>query len=333
MALDDNHSLLEALTLNGGLEQLGRFYGVYRALVTRIDDPDGRGRVQAICPQAGHAAAPDVWIDPAQGGGDNRGIFWPPEVGDTVYVAFENGWPGRPRLYIGGWYAADPQERPAEFAPDDQNRPRRRGMITRGGHTLVFDDSPGAEAVTLSWHATAPGDESLTDVQVSADRTRGRTSSVTFNKDGGIVAVDAAGSQVAMDGAGQVQARSGRGGAKVTLTADKLEVDAPRINHGAAASQAHLRGTEFRARQATLHSAMQTVCQTLNGLLTTMGTAATKAATSPALLLVAGDAAASFALMGTTMIAAAAQFQTLATNIAAFEAAAAGYLSPVTFTK
>lgn len=329
-AASESESLTEVLTLQG-LEQLGRFYGFYRAIVTRVDDPDGRGRIQAICPQAGHAETPDVWIDPAQGGGDDHGIFWPPEVDDAVYVAFENGWPGAPRCYLGGWYAKD--ERPAEFAPDSGAVPRRRGWITRGGHALVFDDTVGAEAITISWHAAAPGDTYLSDPKFAADRTKGRTSKVTFDKNGGISAVDVAGSRVALDGAGTVTARSGAAGAQVTLTADKAEVAAKRINHGADADQAHIRGAEYRARQQTLHAALQGACEALNGMMIAMAAAATKASTSPAMVFLAADAAVSFAAMGGAMSAASAQFQALAQAIASFEAGSAAYLSPVTFTK
>jgi hypothetical protein len=329
-AANESDSLAELITMQG-LEQLGRFYGVYRAIVVRVDDPEARGRIQAICPQAGHAKAPDVWVYPAQGAGDGRGIFWPPEVGDSVYVTFENGWPGAPRCYFGGWYARD--ELPAEFSSDANSVPRRRGVITRGGHALIFDDTVGGETITLSWHAAAPGDEYLADPQASADRTKGKVSKITFDSGGGITVLDMAGSRVKLDGAGKVTVQSGAAGAKVTLTADKAEVDAKRINHGAAADQAHLRGNDFRSAQKSMNSAIQAVGETLNGLMATMAGAAAKAATSPAMVFLAADAAASLAAMGAAMGAAAAQFQTLAQAIAAFEAASASYLSPVTFTK
>jgi len=190
MALDPTNTssfarFFENLVLYG-LEYFNKYYGCYRGKVVRNDDPQNRGRVQAVVPKVGQVTAMNVWIDPAFPAGPNRGVFWPPEVGDSVRVFFEQGDPSKPTLYIGGWYGT--ADVPSEFATNDvglENRiPERRGFITRGGHRIVFDDTDGEQSLEITWHkpASAPDDRSVTP-----SRT-GETAKLVF-EDGGVTLV------------------------------------------------------------------------------------------------------------------------------------------------
>lgn len=192
-----------------GLEYFKRYYGVYRGLVTRIDDPQGRGRIQAYVPTVGQDRAPDVWIDPAfSGAGMDRGSFFPPEVGDSVWISFFNGDSSQPSVYWGGWHGKT--DVPNEFAPSTETIgsetakvPRRRGIITRKGHRILFTDEDGEEAVEIAWHkpsSTPPSGQAASDSQQmndakvtnvvdpeaihSYDRTEGDTHYIRFTSEG-----------------------------------------------------------------------------------------------------------------------------------------------------
>lgn len=192
-----------------GLEFFKRYYGVYRGLVTRIDDPQGRGRIQAHVPTVGQDKAPNVWIDPAfPGAGMDRGSFFPPEVGDSVWVSFLNGEASQPSVYWGGWYGKT--DVPEEFASSDESIgnatakvPRRRGIITRKGHRIIFTDVDDEEAVEIAWHkpsSTPPSEQpssdsrQMNDAKVtnvvspdaihSYDRSEGDTHYIRFTSEG-----------------------------------------------------------------------------------------------------------------------------------------------------
>lgn len=139
-----------------GLEYFKRYYGIYRGIVTDNRDPLKRGRIYARVPGVGQQAAPEVWIYPAmEGAGQDRGSFWPPEIGDSVWVSFSNGDPSKPLVYWSGWYGESKgkgiSDLPAEFAYQDDS-PVRRGFVTRGGHRVVFSDAEGDERVEIAWH-------------------------------------------------------------------------------------------------------------------------------------------------------------------------------------
>lgn len=205
--MPDFDAFYEALVLRG-LENFRKYYGFYRGTVTRNDDPEMRGRIQAKVLQVGHESPPDIWIDPAfDGAGIDRGSFFPPEVGDSVRVAFTHGRPDKPVLYLGGWYGGT--DLPDEFAYTEGKKivgltgthpvPEKRGVVTRKGHRLVFDDTDGAETVTLAWHQPSASDAARTadnqgDRSKSADRSAGEHASLVFNVDGDIVLTNQSGS-------------------------------------------------------------------------------------------------------------------------------------------
>ena len=90
---------------------LGRYYGIYRAQVIDNDDPDLRGRVRLFIPALGHTDDSDVpetiWALPTtmSSGGDDQlthGFQFIPDVGDNVWVMFEDGVTHLP-IYMTGW--------------------------------------------------------------------------------------------------------------------------------------------------------------------------------------------------------------------------------------
>jgi uncharacterized protein involved in type VI secretion and phage assembly len=164
-----------------GLEFFRKYYTVYRAEVTSIDDPEARGRVQVFCPEVGALTAINRWVEPSfPAAGKNRGTFWPPEVGDSVWVAFERGDSALPRTYWGGWFGDD--EVPTELKPEKKKAPKKRGFVLRNGMRLVFDETADSETVELVWHKP----DSQPTGKVTATRDSESKAYLQFDKNGSV---------------------------------------------------------------------------------------------------------------------------------------------------
>jgi hypothetical protein len=120
-----------------------RFWGPWAARVNNNNDPDKMGRLEVIIPQVTGAAPHPNWAWPMATlpGAQDRGSLWLPENQDSVWVIFEHGNPNYP-TWSGGWHAKD------ELHADLQtNYPSRRGLVTKAGHQLVFDDTNNGQVI------------------------------------------------------------------------------------------------------------------------------------------------------------------------------------------
>lgn len=161
--IEDPVGWLRRLVSSQGLEgAFGVFPGVYRAICTSNADPQSRGRVQFMCPAIGQFGPdhvlPDLWALPAgtglsggytedgKGMGEMKGLFFPPEINDQIWVMFEGGDPASP-VYMGGWlrdqgdidWNADYMNGVSMRSEDDAPV-KKRGIRTVTGHSIVFDD-------------------------------------------------------------------------------------------------------------------------------------------------------------------------------------------------
>lgn len=119
-----------------------RFHGVAVGLVTRLDDPDKLTRVAVKLPWL--ADDIEVWARLAVPvAGNGRGIFWLPEVGDEVLVAFGHGSPDAV-FVLGGLYNG----KDVPPCPEDQLTDRRV-LRSRSGAEIALVDKDGAEAVEI----------------------------------------------------------------------------------------------------------------------------------------------------------------------------------------
>ena len=127
-----------------------RWFGVYPAIVTDNQDPEGIGRVRVRLPWAPDAGGGgltksghhEAWARLATlTAGRNRGSWFLPDLDDEVLVAFEAGHPARP-LVVGALWNG--QDTPPATA-DSSNTVKL--LRTRGGSELQFDDTTGAETV------------------------------------------------------------------------------------------------------------------------------------------------------------------------------------------
>jgi uncharacterized protein involved in type VI secretion and phage assembly len=121
----------------------GRFYGKYRGVVTRTDDPLRIGRLRAMVTDV--TSKKEVgWAMPcAPFAGEKVGLFAVPTVGARVWIEFEQGDPDYP-IWSGCFWEKD-SERPdaVKSAPD-----KAVVLRTAAGHSIVFDDNDGG-GITL----------------------------------------------------------------------------------------------------------------------------------------------------------------------------------------
>jgi len=133
-----------------GLEYFEKWYGIYQAKVVDNVDPQGQGRIKVAVPSLGRDDAIENFAYPiAPFAGTDVGFFFPPEIGDLVWVMFERGDPKFP-LYIGGWWTSPNRIASQSNVPSELKTaasPKKRGIKTKGGHTLIFDDT--ANTITL----------------------------------------------------------------------------------------------------------------------------------------------------------------------------------------
>jgi phage baseplate assembly protein gpV len=93
--------------------------------------------------------------------GSKRGMYWMPEVGDEVVVAFESGDSNAP-IILGALYNNE-SPTPNQAKPSNENNVRT--IVSRSGHEITLDDSPSAGKVivktkdgrTLRLDDTPPG--------------------------------------------------------------------------------------------------------------------------------------------------------------------------------
>lgn len=163
-------------------------YGKHRGTVVSVDDPLGRGRIQASVPAVfGDGVTP--WAMPCVPfAGPGHGFVALPEVGDGVWIEFEAGDLASP-IWSGGWWADGE-------LPDPGSR-RVRLWSTSGGLQVVLDEDenelrlehPGGARVVLSQGGV---DVELGTQKVSLSRTE-----ISLNQ--GMVKVTTAGASLVND--------------------------------------------------------------------------------------------------------------------------------------
>jgi phage baseplate assembly protein gpV len=117
-------------------------HGIAIAIVTgRMGD--GTYELRYLSMGANAPSAPARMMMPSAG--SKRGVYWMPEAGDEVVVAFEGSDSNSP-IILGALYNSN-------SAPPDQAKPSNdnnvRTIVSRSGHEITLDDSAGAGKVTL----------------------------------------------------------------------------------------------------------------------------------------------------------------------------------------
>jgi len=210
--------LVEALTIESIIDARlssglgGRWYGVYPALVSDINDPDGLGRVKVTLPWAPDSGGSryDSWARIATlMAGNNRGTWFIPDVGDEVLVAFEGGDPRRPFVLGGLWNGTDA---PPE-SMDGAGKNFIKVIRSRNGVKITLDDNDGQEKLILE----TPGGQKMT----------------MKDGPGTVEIVDSNGNSVKLETSGITVTAS----AKVTINASQVAISAGMVTVDAGMSK------------------------------------------------------------------------------------------------
>ena len=190
----------------------GCWYGVYPALVSDIQDPEGLGRVKILLPWAPDTGSGryEAWARLATlMGGSNRGSWFIPDTDDEVLVVFEAGDPRRPYVIGGLWNGRD--------APPDSmdggGANNRKVLRSRNGVKVTLDDTQGQEQMILE----TPGGQKVT----------------LKDGPGAVEIVDSNGNSVKLESSGITITAS----AKVTINASTAEISAGMVNVNAGMSK------------------------------------------------------------------------------------------------
>lgn len=116
--------------------------GIVIGEVCDLEDPDKLGRVRVTFPHLGGVKSD--WaklVSPMAG--KERGMFFRPEKGDEVLVAFEHNDGNRPYILGSLWSQVDTPP-PSDGSAKDNNI---RFIRSRSGHILRLDDTKGKEKI------------------------------------------------------------------------------------------------------------------------------------------------------------------------------------------
>lgn len=192
-----------------------RAFGLTIGIVTNNQDEDGMGRVKVQLPMLSDDNE-SFWARIAVPmSGKSMGVYFLPEVGDEVLIAFEHGIVELPYVIGSLWNGKAP---PPESNDDGKNN--RRVIKSRSGHLVALDDSDGAEKIeiidksgtnkiTIDTSNNAISIEAQGDITVKAGgklQLEG-TGGVTI-KSGADLAVEASSGKVNVDGGPQMNLKA-----------------------------------------------------------------------------------------------------------------------------
>lgn len=184
----------------------------YLATVVSLDDPDNRNRVQVrlIAFDGVDTQDAPLWARVvAPFAGNDRGVFFLPDVDDEVLVVFMNG-DARFPLILGGLWNGNARS-PADIESGGVNRYKR--IKSKNGIVITMDDQQGQETLKLE----TPGGQKVT----------------LQDGPGTITVEDSNGNSIKLEAAGITVTAS----AKVKVNASQVEVSAGMVKVDAAMSK------------------------------------------------------------------------------------------------
>lgn len=146
--------------------------------------------------------------------GNERGAYFPFEVGDEVVVGFIEGNRDQPVILGALWSEQDPTPEVADTSGDNNTR----SITSRSGHVLMFDDTSGSEVVRLTAKPPEQGDPMTLEMDVAGGKV---TLSTGGTGDPLKLELDASGGKVTL----QFSANN-----KIELSADGVKVTGTQID-------------------------------------------------------------------------------------------------------
>lgn len=140
------------------------------ALVKDVNDPEGLGRVKVQFSWQGDGDVTTDWVTVSHPmSGQDRGVYFIPEVGETVWIDYQFGNPDFP-FVISSWYSL--RAMPGELFDKDNNI---KGIITRSGNHVILNDESGKESIKIY------NKDKQNSIELSLDGTH-----ITIKSDGNI---------------------------------------------------------------------------------------------------------------------------------------------------
>lgn len=220
-----------------------RVHGLVTARVDKIED-DGTYRLKFF---GMNGQDDDDHSAPARvmgiGAGGQRGLHFFPEAGDEVVVGFHVGDTNNPIILGAVWNNdSKPPDQAKQGARNDV-----RTLVTRSGHELTFDDTPGAEKVTLKSQGghSVVLDDNPAGPKLTLTSKLGKT--VTL-EDGppGQIAIRTPGGQITLSDAGAISIQAT---ISITLAAPVITLSGAAV--GLAGGAATIDGAPFKAHTHT----------------------------------------------------------------------------------
>lgn len=143
--------------IHWGFERYGKYYSVYRAVVTDNQDPSNQGRLRLYIPQVhGNDTTSDYWAYPkGVFSGKGYGIHIIPKVADTVWVEFEQGDPSVPVWSLGHFGIN-------EIIEPNLANTKNYWFRTPGGHLIQIDDNLNSVSIAHSrGHSISLNEENI----------------------------------------------------------------------------------------------------------------------------------------------------------------------------
>jgi uncharacterized protein involved in type VI secretion and phage assembly len=142
---------------------------------------------------ADQPSAPARVMMPMAGG--KRGTYFIPDQGDEVVVAFEHGDVNFPIIIGAVWNQNDPVPSQADTSAANNVRT----IVSRSGHEVTLDDTPGAEKVTIK---TQGGQSLVLDDTGAGTVTLTAMGGASITMDALSISLSASGSTLTLDASG-----------------------------------------------------------------------------------------------------------------------------------
>lgn len=112
-----------------------KFYGKYRSIVADVRDPRNMGRIKVRCPSV-LGEYMSAWCTPCVPCAfTDGGLYHIPNVGDSVWIEFEEGDPSKP-IWVGSWWK--PNRTPNQSNTDVNSKTLL--FASKNQHIIEVDD-------------------------------------------------------------------------------------------------------------------------------------------------------------------------------------------------
>lgn len=186
--------------------------GVVLGVVTNNKDPEKLGRVKLRLPWNNRDEESD-WIRiAALMAGKEMGIFFLPDVGDQVLVAFDNGDKSFPYVIGAIW---DSQNKPPETNSDGKNNVKL--IKSRSGHKIIIDDNAEGKKEMLVI-------QTKSGHKIALDDSQGQEMIEIKDKSGkGFIKIDSAKNELTISSGGKTSIKDSSGNS-IQMESGKIAV-------------------------------------------------------------------------------------------------------------